>query len=204
MDQRKKILVVGASGTLGQTLVRELGARHALIRASRNAEDEQVDVKQSASIHAMFARIGQVDAIVSAIGKLHFGPLEEMTADQFRIGLHDKLLGQVDLALIGQHYLSEGGCITLTSGIVCEEPIRFGANATAVNAAIEGFVRAAAVELRRGQRINAVSPGMLVESRDIFGPYFPGFEAVPGTRVALAYVRSIEGVQTGRVYKVWN
>lgn len=204
MDQGKKILIVGASGTLGQALVREFGARHTLIRASRKSGDEQVDVTLSASIHAMFTRIGKVDAIVSAAGKLHFGPLEDMTAEQFRVGLHDKFLGQVDLALIGQHYLNEGGSITLTSGIVCEEPIRFGVNATAVNAGIEGFVRAAAVELRHGRRINAVSPAMLLESQDKFGPYFAGFDAVPGARVALAYTRSIEGVQSGRVDKAWS
>ena len=204
MHQGKTVLVVGASGTLGQALVRELGARHTLIEASRKGGNQHVDVTQSTSIRALFARIGKVDAIVSAIGQLHFGPLEEMTAEQFRVGLHDKFLGQVDLALIGQHYLNEGGSITLTSGIVCEEPIRFGANATAVNAGIEGFVRAAAVELRHGQRINAVSPAMLLESQDKFGPHFAGFDAVPGTRVALAYTRSIEGVQTGRVYKAWH
>ena len=108
-----------------------------------------------------------------------------MTAEQFKIGLHDKLLGQVDLALIGQHYLNEGGSITLTSGIVSAEPIRYGANASAVNSAIDGFVRGAAVELQ-GRRINAVSPSVLRESWGSYGPYFLGFEAVPAQRVALA------------------
>ena len=112
-----------------------------------------------------------------------------MTAEQFKIGLHDKLLGQVDLALIGQHYLNEGGSITLTSGIVSAEPIRYGANASAVNSAIDGFVRGAAVELQ-GRRINAVSPSVLRESWGSYGPYFLGFEAVPAQRVALAYSRS--------------
>jgi hypothetical protein len=42
---------------------------------------------------------------------------------------------------------------------------------------------------------------MLSESQEAYGP-FPGFESVPAARVALAYRRSIEGVQTGRVYTV--
>ena len=75
-------------------------------------------------------------------------------------------------------------------------------NATTVNAALEGFVKAAACELKRGQRINVVSPTMLSESQEAYGPFFPGFESVPAARVALAYRRSIEGVQTGRVYTV--
>ena len=139
---------------------------------------------------------------MSAAGSLHFGPLADMTAEQFKIGLHDKLLGQVDLALIGQHYVNAGGSITLTSGILSDEPIRYGANAAAVNSAIDGFVRGAAVELQ-GIRINAVSPTVLQESLDSYGPYFQGFEAAPASRVALAFSRSVEGAQTGRVYRVW-
>ena len=120
----------------------------------------------------------------------------------FRQGLQDKLLGQVQLALLGQRYLNDGGSITLISGILGTEPIRNGASATAVNAAIEGFVAAAAIELPRGLRINAISPTVLTESMGTYGPFFPGFEPVPAERAALAYQRSVEGAQTGRVYRV--
>jgi NAD(P)-dependent dehydrogenase (short-subunit alcohol dehydrogenase family) len=199
----KKVLIVGATGTVGRALVGEVAGRFEIIQVGRTRGEHQVNITDSASIRALFEKVGKVDAIVSVTGQLHFGSLAEMSAEQFRIGLNDKLLGQVDLTLIGQHFLRDGGSITLTSGIVAEEPIRFGANATTVNAALEGFVRAAAVELPRGQRINAVSPTVLQESLPTYGPFFGGFEAVPGSRVALAYVRSIEGVQTGRVYRVW-
>ncbi|MGE8655958.1 MAG: short chain dehydrogenase [Achromobacter sp.] len=197
-----KILLIGASGTIGRAVAHELGQRHDIIAVGKTQGQHQVDITRSDSIRALFERVGKVDAIVSTAGGLHFGPLAQMTAEQFRIGLHDKLLGQVDLALIGQHYLNQGGSITLTSGIVSDEPIRFGANASAVNSAIDGFVRGAAVELRDA-RINSVSPNVLRESWAGYGPYFPGFEAVPAERVALAYSRSVEGAQTGRVYRVW-
>ena len=151
----------------------------------------------------MFARVGVVDAIVCTAGYVHFGALPQMTPAQFDIGLQDKLLGQVRLALLGQHHLADGGSITLTTGILSEEPIRQGANATAVNAAVEGFVRTAALELQRGQRINVVSPNALVESWEAYAPYFPGFEPVPAARAALAYRRSVDGVDNGRVLKVW-
>ena len=64
------------------------------------------------------------------------------------------------------------------------------------------FVRAAAVELPRGLRINAVSPGVLLESMADLGPFFRGFQPVPGARVALGYARSVEGGETGKVYAV--
>lgn len=197
-----KILIVGAYGTLGQAVSQALSA-HQLIKAGSSRGDVLVDLTDGASIRAMFERIGKVDAIISATGKLHFGPLTEMSAEQFRIGLNDKLMGQVELALIGQHYLNAGGSITLTSGIVSEQPIRFGSNASAVNSALEGFVRGAAVELSGRRRINVVSPNVLQESWDQYQDYFPGFEAVPAARAALAYVRSVEGVQTGQTLRVW-
>lgn len=198
-----KILLVGASGTLGQAIARHLGARHQVIGAGRNSGEQRVDLRDDASVTALFAAVGRVDAIVAATGSVHFGPLAEMSAAQFDSGLQDKLLGQIRLALIGQRHLNDGGSITLTTGILAEQPIRLGSNATAVNAAVEGFVRAAACELPRGLRINAVSPTVLSEAWDAYADFFPGFEPVPAARAALAYQRSIEGVQTGQIYKVW-
>jgi NAD(P)-dependent dehydrogenase (short-subunit alcohol dehydrogenase family) len=197
-----KILVVGGAGTVGRAIVENLtAAGHTVLSVGRSSGEHRVDITSDASVRALFEQVGRVDAIVSAAGHLFFGPLSQMNAEQFDIGLQDKLLGQVRLALIGQHYLNEGGSITLTSGIVGEEPIAQGVNATTVNAALEGFVRAAATELP-GRRINVVSPTVLTESWDVFASYFPGFESVPAARVALAYQRSVEGVQTGRVYRV--
>ncbi len=198
-----KILVVGASGTLGRAVAQHLGERHQVITAGRNSGEHRVDLRDDASVGALFAATGRLDAIVSAAGSVHFGPLDRMTAAQFDTGLQDKLLGQVRLALIGQHHLHDGGSITLTTGILAEQPIRQSANATAVNAAVEGFVRAAACELPRGLRINAVSPTVLSEAWDAYADFFPGFEPVSAARAALAFQRSIEGVQTGQVYKVW-
>jgi hypothetical protein len=56
--------------------------------------------------------------------------------------------------------------------------------------------------LGRGLRINAVSPTLLTESAEAYGSVFPGFETVPAARVALAYQRSVEGAQTGKVFEV--
>lgn len=199
-----KILLVGASGTLGQAVARQLGQQHQILAAGRSSGELRVDLTDDASVAELFSRTGPVDAVISTAGKLHFGPLQDMTPEQFNLGLQDKLLGQVRLALVAQHHLNAGGSITLTSGIVSAQPIRDGVNATSVNAALEGFVRAAALELLpRGLRINVVSPNVLIESMAAYGPYFPGFEAVSAQRAALAFQRAVEGIQSGETITVW-
>lgn len=197
-----KILLIGASGTIGHAVVQVLGPHHDIVSAGRTSGQHRADLAQPDSLEALLKSVGRVDAIVCTAGNLHFGPLTEMTPAQFNLGLQDKLLGQAYLAMAGHRHLNDGGSITLTSGVLAIEPIRNGANATAVNAAIEGLVAAAAIELPRGIRINAVSPTLLTESLPTYGPFFPGFETVASSRVGLAYQRSIEGAQTGQVYRV--
>jgi NAD(P)-dependent dehydrogenase (short-subunit alcohol dehydrogenase family) len=197
------ILLVGALGTLGRAVAAELGARHTVISAGRNSGDLRIDLTDRDSIAAALAQAGPLDAVVSAAGNVAFGGLLDLTPEQWDLGLRDKLMGQVNLALLAAPLLADGGSITLTTGILADDPIRYGASASLVNAGIEGFVRAAAVELPRGVRINAVSPGVLQESMPGYAPYFRGFEAVPAARVALGFSRSVEGAQTGQVFRVF-
>ena len=197
-----KILIVGASGTIGSFVAHALAARHQIVKAGSKSGDVRVDIKDSVSIRKMFDSVGRVDAVVSAAGKVHFGELAKMTEAEFAIGLKDKLMGQVNLVLIGREFVSDSGSFTLTSGVLSHDPIRLGAGASLVNGALDSFVRAAAIELPRGLRINAVSPGVLEESLPSYGPYFRGHDAVPGRRVANAYVKSVEGALTGQIFSV--
>jgi NAD(P)-dependent dehydrogenase (short-subunit alcohol dehydrogenase family) len=198
-----RVLVVGASGTLGRAVVAELAQRHEVIAASRSSGTHRVDITDRASIAKLLDEIGMLDAIVCAAGAVHFGPLEAMTDELYAIGLRDKLMGQVNLALLGREHLRDGGSITLITGILAEQPIRAGSSASMVNGALESFVRAAAIELPRGLRINAVSPNVFAESMPGYAPFFRGFEAIPVARAALAFSRSVEGAQTGQVYRVY-
>ncbi|MDX5373309.1 MAG: short chain dehydrogenase [Pseudomonadaceae bacterium] len=197
-----KIILVGASGTIGQAIDCELRERHDIVRVGRNSGELQVDITDPASIRRLFEQTGPFDALISAAGNAHFGALEELTAKEFAVGLDDKLMGQVNLVLIGREFANDGASFTLTSGVLSEDPIRYGAAVSTVNAALDGFVRAAAIELPRGLRINGVSPTILEESLPAYGPYFRGFKAVPAATVALAYAKSAEGRQTGQVYRV--
>ena len=197
-----KIILVGASGTIGQAIDRELRERHDIVRVGRNSGELQVDISDPASIRRLFEQTGPFDALISAAGNAHFGALEELTAKEFAVGLDDKLMGQINLVLIGREFANDGASFTLTSGVLSEDPIRYGSAVSTVNAALDGFVRAAAIELPRGLRINGVSPTILEESLPAYGPYFRGFKAVPAATVALAYAKSAEGRQTGQVYRV--
>lgn len=197
-----KIILVGASGTIGQAIDRELRERHDIVRVGRNSGELQVNIADPASIRRLFEQTGPFDALISAAGNAHFGALEELTTKEFAVGLDDKLMGQINLVLIGSEFANDGASFTLTSGVLSEDPIRYGAAVSTVNAALDGFVRAAAIELPRGLRINGVSPTILEESLPAYGPYFRGFKAVPAATVALAYAKSAEGRQTGQVYRV--
>ena len=197
-----KILLIGASGIIGSAIAQELAQRHEIVRAGRNSGEEQVDISDSASIRKLFERIGRFDAVVCAAGNVKFAPLAEMTESDFALGLQDKLMGQVNLLLIGREFANDGASFTFTTGVLSHDPIRSGSSASLVNGAIDAFVRAAAIELPRGMRVNSVSPNVLVEAMDSYAPYFRGFKPVPATDVALAYAKSVEGLQTGQTYHV--
>ncbi|MGF6741332.1 short chain dehydrogenase [Paraburkholderia atlantica] len=198
----KKIVVIGATGTLGQAVSAELKARHEVIEVGATRGQYHVDSTDPASVERLFRDIGKVDGVVTATGHVHFGPLAQMSIEQFGVGLRDKLMGQINVVFAALPYVNDGGSFTLTSGILGDEPIAQGASATTVNLALEGFVRGAAIELPRGLRINVVSPTVLSESMEAYAPFFRGFEPVSAQRAALAYLRSVEGAQTGRVYRV--
>jgi NAD(P)-dependent dehydrogenase (short-subunit alcohol dehydrogenase family) len=193
-----KILVVGASGQLGTAAANALAKRHQVIRASRSGE-VQVDLSDTKSIQKMFDDVGSVDGIVACTGSVPFKPLTELSEDDFNQGIQDKVLGQVNLVLIGMTHLHDGGSITLTTGVLAREPINTGAIASLANGALEAFVMAAAAELPRGLRINAVSPSVLQEATN-YHDYFPGFTQIPAEAAGQAYVKSVEGIQTGRVF----
>ena len=196
-----KILLVGANGTIGKAVAAELGQRHDIIAAGRNSGDARVDTSDLQSIRDLFTKVGKVDGVACAAGNVSFAPLESMTPEQFDVGIRDKLMGQVHLVTVGREFVNPRGSFTLISGSLAEEPILNGASASMVNAAINAFVRAAAIELPQ-IRINAVCPSVVQESMDTYGAFFRGFEAVSAKRVALAYSKSIEGANTGQIYSV--
>jgi NAD(P)-dependent dehydrogenase (short-subunit alcohol dehydrogenase family) len=196
-----KILIIGATGTIGKHVTAALQTDHEVIKAGSKSADVQVDISSTESIENFYKQVGKFDALICAAGDAKFSPLAYMKDADFRVGVDSKLMGQVNLVLIGQHYINPKGSFTLTSGALAEDPIAMGASVSTMNAAINGFVKGAAIELENGVRINAVSPDVVEESTAYFS-YFPGHVPVTMSRVTQAYIKSALGGQTGQIYKV--
>ena len=198
-----KIIIVGATGTIGKHVVNALEQKgeHQIVKVGSKSGDVQVNMSDPESIKSMYAKIGSFDALICTAGEGHFGPFAKMTDADFRISIDSKLMGQVNLVLIGQHYINLKGSFTLTSGTLADDPVLYGASVSSINAAIDGFVHGAAIELENGVRINSIAPGVVEESPGYF-PFFPGHIPVSMHKVAQAYVKSVLGSGTGKTYRV--
>ncbi len=197
-----KIIIVGATGTIGQKVTADLEGEHDIIKVGTQSGDIQADITKPESIKKLFEEVGSFDALVNAAGGGHFGPLKEMDSDDFQAGLNSKLAGQANLVLIGQRYINPKGSFTLISGILSDDPVYASANLAAVNGAINSFVIAADRELENDVRINAVSPGVVEDSPELFDA-FPGHRPVEMDRVIRAFRKSVLGSISGEVIKVW-
>ncbi|ALX48813.1 short chain dehydrogenase [Lentibacillus amyloliquefaciens] len=198
-----RILIVGASGTIGKRVAVALEPNHEVIRAGRNGADVSVDTTSHESITEMYEKIGYIDAVINASGGANFKAVPDLTPELNEKGIASKLKGQINLVLLGQGYVKDGGSFTLTTGIMMDDPIPLGASAAMANGGVKAFVKASSIEMPRGIRINCVSPNVVQESWDRLGDLFAGFNPVPADRVARAYVKSVEGAQTGKNYEVY-
>jgi len=193
-----RIALIGSTGTIGGAVASALRDRHEVIAVGNSRGDLRVDLASPQSIRALYEALGKVDAVVSTAGQAKFGPLELLSDSDFEVGLHNKLMGQVNLVRFGLDYVADQGSFTLTSGILARHPMRGSAAVSIVNSGLEAFVRAAALEMPRGLRINVVSPGWVSETLAAMGRN-PS-DGTPAAEVAREYAASIEGTQTGFVF----
>jgi NAD(P)-dependent dehydrogenase (short-subunit alcohol dehydrogenase family) len=190
-----RILVVGATGTIGAAVAKTLEARHEVLHASHSRSPYAVDLADKASIERLYAKVGKLDAVVSAAGQAAFRPLPALSDADFALG--HKLMGQVNLVRLGLEAVADGGSFTLTSGILSRQPMPGGAAISLVNSGIEGFVRGAALDLPRGLRVNAVAPGWVTET--LVALKMDASRGVPAAKVAEAYASCVEGRMSGQV-----
>ena len=193
-----RIIVVGATGTIGRAVVAALaGKGHDVVGVSSKSTPIAVDISDSRSIASFYARIGKVDALISAAGAARFKPFAQLTDEDFAFSLRNKLMGQVNLVRSGFDSVNNGGSFTLTSGVLARTPMPGSGAISLVNAGLEGFTRAAALEAPRGIRVNIVSPPWVTETLVKFG--MDASIGLPAATVARAYVESLTGSQTGAV-----
>lgn len=197
-----RIILVGSNGTIGSHVAEELEKRHEVIRASANKGPLKVDITSAHSIRNMYKFVGKFDAVVCTAGKTYFGPFHLMKEKDFYLGIKSKMMGQINLVMLGKNKIRDSGSFTLTTGITFRDPIREGTGLTVVNNAVHGFVLGASIELKKNVRINAVSPGLVEDSVVQLGLYFPGHIPVPMWKVVQGHVKSVEGFGTGQVIEI--
>jgi NAD(P)-dependent dehydrogenase (short-subunit alcohol dehydrogenase family) len=192
-----RVLVVGATGTIGRAVVAALLPKHEVVAAGHRQGKLRVDIADLSSIALLYHMVGRVDAVISAAGDAKFAPLADLSDSDFDYTLRNKLMGQVNLVRHGFAAVTDGGSFTLTSGILSRSPSPGSGAVSLVNAGLEGFVRAAALEAPRGIRVNVVSPPWVSETLRAMN--MDPAHGLPAARVAEAYVRSVEGTDNGAV-----
>lgn len=195
-----RIILIGGTGTIGREVAGALAANNQVVLASRNSGDMRVDITDPESVEAMFRAAGAFDAVVCAAGSARFGPLDDLEYEDFLFSFRNKLMGQVNLVTIGRRYIQDNGSFTLTSGVLARDPMPGSSAVSMVNAGLEGFVRAAQLEMERGVRVNVVSPVWVRETLQAMGHKMP--EGMPASLVARAYVASVTGSLKGTVLDV--
>ena len=199
-----KILIIGGNGTIGKKVNAHFSQKNEMIIVGKSQGDFIADISDSTTIKDMFEKVGAVDAIICAAGEAKWAPFKEMSEEDYYIGIKSKLMGQVNLVRIGKDYLNPKGSITLTTGILADDPVNLTTSAAMVNGALHSFVKAAALELESGIRINVVSSGLVEDAVEKYRDYFPGHNPIPMTKVVNGYIRSVEGRRSGEIIRIYE
>ena len=192
-----RILVIGATGTIGKEVVAALSNGNEIIGVSHKSTPITVDMANIDSIKKMYESVGKVDAVISAAGNAAFKPLLELSDEDFLFSLQNKLMGQVNVVRYGWENVRDRGSFTLTSGVLAQKPTQGSGAVSLVNSALEGFGRAAANEAPRGIRVNVVSPPWVTET--LIKYRMDPSIGLPAKAVAQAYVRAVSGNANGEV-----
>lgn len=194
-----KIMVIGATGTIGKAVAERLGKENEVIAVGYSDGDLQVDLGSSLSIEELFEKSGPVDAVISTAGLANFGALNDQTDADYQLALNNKLMGQVNLVRIGKDYINAGGSITLTSGILSRQPMPGSASISMVNGALESYAKAAALELEN-LRLNVVAPAFVKETMEMMG--MDSTHGISAADTAKTYEVSVKGQMHGETLDV--
>lgn len=194
-----KIVLIGAAGRIGREVDKAFSNSHDIIRVGVRSGDVQCDYTFPDSVGDMFERIGEFDALISAVGgDSIFKNFNELDDDDYRYGFERKFLGQVRLLRMGERFVRDNGSFVFTSGFLSQYPNPASIATGPLNAAVDTFVKNIAALLPRGIRINVVSPAPIVE------PGQQGTGLVTAAETARLYVEAVQGNETGKVFRAWG
>ena len=196
-----KVVVIGGNGTIGSHVVAALKQAHEVVVVGRNSGDIQVDMANEADLIRLFKTTGTVDAVVVTAGEAKWDKFDNLSEDDFYIGINSKLMGQVNVVRIAKDYLSPGGSITLSTGILADDPVDMTTSAAMVNGAIHSFVKAVVLELD-AVRVNVVCAGLVEDAYEKYKDYFPGHDPVSMAKGTNAYLKSVLGKINGQIIRV--
>ena len=199
-----KILIIGGNGTIGKKVSSFLSNENKIVTAGRNSGNLKIDLSDSNSIKNLFENNNDFDAVISIAGEAVWAPFNDLTEEDYYKGIKNKMMGQVNLVKIGRNHMNYGGSITLTTGILADNPVKMTTSAALVNGGIHSFVKAASLEMENNIRVNVVSPGLVEDSAVKYKDYFPGYKIVKMKNLAELYERVIKGEQNGEVFRIYN
>lgn len=199
-----KILIIGGKGTIGRKVSSHLNEKHEVLIAGRTSGDYLVDLTDINSIRSTLASIPSLDSIICIAGEAKWDDFKDLSEEDFYIGIRSKLMGQVNLVRIGQDYLKSNGSITLSTGILADDPVVKTTSAAMVNGGLHSFVKAVALEIENELRVNVVSLGVVEDAYEKYKDFFPGYNPVAMNKVVNEYVRSVEGRGNGEIIRVYE
>jgi len=198
-----RILIVGAGGAIGSYLNDKFSKTHEIIPASRNSREYKLDIEDSGSIENFFNNVKNIDAIICCAGETKWDDFDQLKEQDYFAGIKSKLMGQVNLTRIGSKFINRPGSITLTSGILSEDPVKGSSIASMVNGGIQSFVLAASQEIDTAIRLNVVCPGLIQASAKKYGAFFPGHQPISMEKLFLGYQKCLEGGIQGQIVKIF-
>lgn len=199
-----RILIIGGNGTIGKPVADHFSNDHEVLIAGRSGSNLIIDIANIDSIKKGLEQTGKLDAIVCIAGEAKWADFNDLSEEDYYIGLRSKLMGQVNLVRIGQNYLNENGSVTLSTGILADDPVVKTTSAAMVNGGIHSFVQAVALEMKQGIRVNAVSLGVVEDAYEKYKNYFPGHNPVSTSKMINAYVRSVQGHRNGEIIRIYE
>ncbi len=195
----KKIIVIGSTGVIGKEVVKLMKNQYQVIEVNRSSGNYKLDMSDTKAVEDMFKEIGGFDAVIATSGYGKWGSIDEHTIQDFHDGLNSKLMGQINLVMIGRKYANDGAAFVISSGILAQYPVEGGLSLGVINAGLEAFVRGAAFEMKN-MRVNAVSPSFAKETMELMG--MDSSTGVPAIEFAKLYKEAIESGKTGEIFRI--